>query len=297
MENADLLKVINLLLNKYKKLNMTDKIDLDLIKKILFIHNSDGTLSIVDGVFHILCEKHFDMNGLSFDNVHIKGHDFSKLKNVVINIQKIPNYDISYTVLKGVNVIGCLNDAIIEGTNFSGYIGELVLNPQSVKDKSLYNTNLDSLKIDGSFDGCIIIGTNFKGCSGNVEIDPHLVYENNFSNTSLDGVKLVSKTGFDVDFDNCELYCTSFKNCRCDGAIVINPQKVNDKCLDACIFENVSFVGTFNNVSILGASFSGSKNAVIDLNKIKAYNMQFTDFADAYVIEEKVKKRFLRKRA
>lgn len=236
--------------------------NIDYIKKLLFIKGEDGTLFIDDDIFSILCDKEFDVEGLCFDRVCIKGHDFSKLKNVKINIQQIPNYDISNTVLNGVIVDGCLDGANIEGTNFDGYIGNLVLNPQTVKDKSLYNTKLNGLIVDGCFDGCIVSGTNFDGCLGNVEINPLLVYEKNLSYTSLNGVKLISNN-INVCLDDCELYHTDFRNCKCDGTITLDPQKFNNGCLDDCIFEHIVFVGEFDNICDLCTDFYENDKAQV----------------------------------
>jgi len=86
---------------------------------MLFIPNEDGTKSINNDIFYILRENKIDMDGVSFKNVHIKKHQFNGFKNVEINIDEIPNKDLSETILEGVKLIGSLDGANVKQTSFN----------------------------------------------------------------------------------------------------------------------------------------------------------------------------------
>ena len=200
------------------------------------------------------------MNNISFKDVHIKGYYFNGLKNVDINIQDIPNYDISDTNLEGVKVIGSLEGANIKGTNFKGYIGDLVLNPQLVKDKDLGRTNLDGIIVNGLFDGCNISMIKFKGAKGRLIVNPQLVKNKDLTGINFDGVELVGYSNQDTNdmcfkdpsFDDCVISSTSFTGCK--GKILIIGKNVKNKRMQLSDLTNAIIIGDLN-----GVDFSYSK--------------------------------------
>lgn len=200
-----------------------------------------------------------DLINVSFDNVHISGYYFNGLKNVEINIQKIPNYDISKTNLEGVTVKGTLDGANIRETKFTGYIGDLVLNPQLVQNKDLYFTDINGLNINGSFDGVNVRCMKTNGFKGEIIINPQKVKKKDLSSIDFDGIKLVgyfddkTEEYNDPCFDGCRLYGNIFKGCI--GNVIISLDKL---CWGAplCNFTGVKLTGKVKNDESLGLMFS-----------------------------------------
>lgn len=248
MEKEKLLKTIKILLQKYRQLEEV-KFEPKFIEDILFSLNEDGTKSINNEIFYILRENNIDMNGVSFNKVHINRHQFNGFKNITINIDEIPDKDLSETVLEGVRLIGSLNGANIKQTNFKGYIGNLVLDPQTIKDKDLYFTKLHGITVNGSFDDVYINCTDFRGAKGIIEINPQKVRDKKLAMTYLEGVSFIGNYNEQTNnydkpcFDNCYLVGSKLK-----GEIEINPQKLSCKTIAMCQFENVIFTDTFDGV-------------------------------------------------
>jgi len=299
MEKEKLFEVIQLLLKKYVKENGEIQFDSKFIESILFTINPDGTKTINKEIFGMLCSNSIDMNGVSFDNVYISGYYFGGLKNVEINIQKIPNFDISRTELEGVKLIGTLDGANIRETKFKGYIGELTLDPQKVKNKDLYFTDLAGIKINGSFDNVMISMTRFKNAIGEIKINPQKVQDKDLSYTEFSGVELVGTYHEETNtydapcFDDCKLWATDFTDHI--GNAVINPQTIKNKSISMCNVCGVTFNGSFDGVSIYATRFKGSKGAKINLNNVKCYS-DHTDLRDVEILnqnEKMVKKRGL----
>ena len=231
----------------------------DLIEEILFTLNKDGTKSIVRDVYHLLRSLGADLINVCFDNVHISGIYFNGLKNVEINIQKIPNCDISRTSLNGVRVKGTLEGANIEWTNFTGYIGNLVLNPQLIQNKSLYFTEINGLIVNGSFDGAKICCMKPAGFKGEIIVNPQKVKEKDLSLIDFDGIKLVGdydkKTGTygDPCFDGCHIHSNSFKGCI--GNVIISLDKLGFGA-SGCNFTGVKLTGKIKDDGSLGLMHS-----------------------------------------
>lgn len=229
-DKYDIIKAAQILMTRIKE--SSDKVELDseLLESILFIQNEDGTKNIVKDVFFELKSIGADMSRVSFDNVHISGFYFKGIKNVEINIDRIPNKDISKTSFNGVKITGSLEGAKVNGTDFDGYIGDLTLNPQTVQDKNLCHTHLNGININGSFDDVCIIGMHTEGFKGEIIIDPQKVKDKNLSFVNFDGVILVgrydeiSESYEDACFDGCNLNSCSFKGCI--GRAIINLDKI-----------------------------------------------------------------------
>lgn len=241
------IKAAHLLMDKVRYCD-EEKVTLesDFIEEILFTLNKDGTKSIVNDVYFVLRSIGADLINVSFDNVHISGYYFNGLKNVEIDIQKIPNSNISKTYLNGVKVKGTLDGANIEETKFTDYIGDLVLNPQLIQNKSLYFTDINGLTVNGSFDGVNVSCMKTTGFKGEIIINPQKVKEKDLSLIDFDGIKLVGdydeKTGIydDPCFDDCKLHDNSFKGCI--GNIVIHLDKLHWSAT-MCNFTGVKLVG------------------------------------------------------
>ncbi len=255
----EIVKAAHLLMDKVRYSDKEDiTLESDFIEEILFVLNEDGTKSIVSDVYSILRSIGADLKGVSFDNVHISGYYFGSLKNVEINIQKIPNYDISNTSLKGVKVYGTLNGANIKNTDFTGYIGDLVLNPQLVQNKDLYFTNLNGITVNGSFDGVNVSCMKTEGFKGEIIINPQKVYNKDIWGIDMNGVQLigdyneVSGMYDDSCFEECRIYNTSFKGCIGN---VVTPL---DKLLwgaNLCNFTGVKLTGNIKDAGCVQFSY------------------------------------------
>lgn len=231
----------------------------DFIEEILFTLNTDGTKSIVKDVFYELRSIGADLINVSFDNVHISGYYFNGLKNVEINIQEMPNADISKTCLEGVTVKGTLDGANIKETKFIGYIGDLVLNPQLIQNKDLYFTDINGLTVSGSFDGVNIRCMKTNGFKGEIIINPQKVHNKDLSNIDFNGIMFVgeydeeNETYDDPCFDGCDLHQNNFKGCI--GNVVIHLDKLRWSA-SMCNFTGVKLTGKIRDDESLGLMYS-----------------------------------------
>ena len=260
----EVVKAAHLLMDKVRYTDEEDiTLESDFIEEILFVLNEDGTKSIVRDVYFILRSIGANLESVSFDNVHVAGYYFNGLKNVEINIQKIPNYDISNTFLEGVKITGTLNGANIKQTNFTGYIGDLVLDPQLVQNKDLYFTKLNGITVNGSFDGVNISCMETEGFKGEIIINPQNVQNKDLWNVNFNGIHLVgdfdekSGTYDDPCFDGCRLYATSFKGCI--GNIVIPLDKLYSSA-PLCNFTGVKLTGKIKDYSLIFSSYYEDEN-------------------------------------
>lgn len=243
------------------------KFDKETVECLLFNVNENGIKEIDSRTLIFLRANKYDMKDISFDNVLISGNNYTGLKNLTINIDRVYNKDISKTTLNGIHLIGNLDNAIVNGTNFEGYIGRLTLNPQKIRNKDLSNTNLNGIIIDGIFDGCDIFSTNFNGALGGIYINPQKIKNKDLERTNLDGVHIIGENGKKASFNGCKIKQTSFKGAK--GVIEINPQELASNYIMYCNFDGVTFTGCFDNLTLFSNDFINSKNAFIDLNKVK----------------------------
>ena len=268
------IKASHLLMDKVRYSDGEDiTLEADFIEEILFVFNDDGTKSIVRDVYHLLRSIDADLINVSFDNVHISGFSFNGLRNVEIDIQKIPNYDISRTNLNGVKVKGTLDGANVEVTNFTGYIGDLVLNPQLVQNKSLFCTNINGLTVNGSFDDVNVSCMKTKGHKGEIIINPQRVLDKDLWCIDFNNIKLVgnydenSGTYDDACFEGCRLYGTSFKGCI--GNVVIPLDKLYYDVISLCNFTGVKLTGARNNVDLTSSFYEDENGKKIYLTDNK----------------------------
>ena len=282
----EVIKAAHLLMDKVRycdEENIT--LEPDFIEEILFTLNTDGTKSIVKDVYYELRSIGADLKHVSFDNVHISGYYFNGLKNVEINIQKIPNSNISKTFLEGVTVKGTLDGANIKETKFTGYIGDLVLNPQLIQNKDLYFTDINGLTVDGYFDDVNVSSMKTAGFKGKIIINPQKVKEKDLSNIDFNGIKLVgdydekTETHSDPCFDDCKIYGTSFKGCI--GNIVIPLDKIHWHA-SMCNFTGVKLTGKVKDDENLALMFSYYE----DENGKKIYLVNNKDNSEEPDIEE-----------
>ncbi|MBQ8193706.1 MAG: hypothetical protein IJZ46_06515 [Bacilli bacterium] len=268
----------------------------EFIEEILFTLNEDGTKSIVTDVYHLLRSINADLINVSFNNVHISSYHFGGLKNVEIDIQKIPNYDISKVTFDGVKLKGKLDGANIEWTNFTGYIGDLTLNPQVIQNKSLYLTNISGLTVKGSFDDVKICCMYTKGFKGEILINPQKVKEKDLVLIDFNGVRFVGdydeKTGTygEPCFDGCRIHNNNFKGCI--GNIVIHLDKLCGGA-SSCNFTGVKLMGEIKDVGSLGLMHSyyedeNGKKIYFDDKKVNNEEPNTDEIAEKIINDDKV---------
>lgn len=197
-------------------------------------------------MWHFFKKVNVDMKGVNFDNVYINGFHLSDFKNVHIDLNKVPNKNLSRCTFRGVKLSGDLDNATIDSTNFSGYDtdnekGYLTLDVD--KASSIKGAKLNGLKVCGSFDKKDISGVDFSGALGDIKIDPQKVKDKWFICTKLDGVTLVGEDG-GPSFKDVVLIETSFRGIR-NKELVINldelPSHTGKIC--CCDLTGVTIIG------------------------------------------------------
>lgn len=217
----------NLLLNK-----VTTKKEITLneaeISNFLFKKDS---IEINDTIFYCLSRLNADLTGINFDGKKIAGLNFTNLNGVVINLDMVPDKDISKVKFSGVTLNGTLNNAVIEYTDFSGYFGNIRLDPQTIMNKSIKGSNLSGVTIDGNLDDIVITGVDFSQAKGDIVINPQKVPNKELIGINFANVLLCSSINEDVkefvepSFEECTIYECKFKNLK--SPIVINLDTLN----------------------------------------------------------------------
>jgi len=191
-----------------------------------------------------------DLSKMSFDHVKVYGFDFSNLTGVKINPRTVYLRDLSWCNCSKVEFI-C--------------------------DNSINKIDL--------FEDVAIDGTKFNGSKGAI-INPRTVYKKNLEYCSFGNVifsDIYEHISQEDLFEDAKIYKTNFSG---SVGVMINPQKLYSFEMGECIFKDVEFIGPFDNTTINGANFTGSKGAVIDLNNLGWTNGIIYDinFRDAMVI-------------
>jgi len=98
----------------------------------------------------------------SFDEVEIRGTNFTNSKGAVINPQTIYHGFMQETKLNSVEIIGSFKEVNIEGTDFTGSIGA-VIDPQTVYGKDMSLSILKDATVINEFFDVIIDNMNLEG--------------------------------------------------------------------------------------------------------------------------------------
>lgn len=107
-------------LTHYDKKNKSKiRLQDELIERIIFNVDDDLRKSFV---FPDRLMKNIDFTDISFDNFDFRGFDAIGFYGITINTDNIYNKDLSYSILRGVSIIGSIDGINIEGTDFSGCI-------------------------------------------------------------------------------------------------------------------------------------------------------------------------------
>lgn len=238
-EDKENLLYANYLMNKVNEEEIA--FEKEEIEKYLF-RKDNGEINKV--VFNSLRCLEVSLDGISFDGKIIEGLNFSGLEDVEINLDKVPDKNIKNVTFNGVKLLGSLDNAIVENTDFTGYIGEISLNPQTVKERTIKGSKLAGIVIDGTFDDININSVDFTNVKGNVEVNPQKLQNKDLMGINFCGVKLIGENNNDPVFDNCSIYDCKFKGAK--GNIIINLDTLNDSLfpkLSICDLTGVVVIG------------------------------------------------------
>ncbi len=210
--------------------------------------------------------KKIDYSNISFDNVCIRGLNFTGYMGVKIDPQKVYKQDLRGCTFSGVEFDGSFDYTYMYDTNFAGSKG-VRIDPQRVYKKDLRGCTFFGVKFIGPFDGAKISRANFTGSKGAL-ISPQKIYYRDFRFCVLSGVIFIPedygmRSVFSIigEFDGAYLFKTNFTGSM--GAR-INPQKVIKRDLSGCIFSGVEFDGSFDGANIFKTNFTGSRGAIIN---------------------------------
>ncbi len=210
--------------------------------------------------------KKIDYSNISFDNVCIRGLNFTGYMGVKIDPQKVYKQDLRGCTFSGVEFDGSFDYTYMYDTNFAGSKG-VRIDPQRVYKKDLRGCTFFGVKFIGPFDGAKISRANFTGSKGAL-ISPQKIYYRDFRFCVLSGVIFIPedygmRSVFNIigKFDGAYLFKTNFTGSM--GAR-INPQKVIKRDLSGCIFSGVEFDGSFDGANISKTNFTGSRGAIIN---------------------------------
>lgn len=211
-----------------------------------------------------------DFSEVDFSGIDISNFDFTGLHGVKINPQTIKNKDLVSTICNGVEFIGPFDGVRIKKTDFTGSKGA-VINPRKIF-ADFYGVKFADVTFEGCFVGVKIEGADFTGSNGAI-IDLQSIQDKSIAYTKLSGVIL--KGGFQgvnvegADFTGALGIRKLFKY---EVGVKINPREVRYKIFRDVICNGIQFIGSFKNVDIRGADFTGSVGVVIDLDDRDYYS-------------------------
>lgn len=276
------LKFSEYLLNK---INTNDDITFNCneIEKYLFFTDSSNKM-INNNVFNTLKLLNLDMKDICFDNVVIKHKSFDGFKNVTIDINKIPDKDLTGVDFNGCTLKGNLDDAILHFTNFKKSNHSLILNLDTIKNKSLVGCNLDNVTIVGSFDGFDLEYCYLCSSKGNLYINPQKLKDKNLVHLNLLNINLVGEYDknnncyLDPSFDGCVIHSVSFKGCK--GNIIININNLD--------YGEKIYKGKLNDSDITGIKVIGDISKETNCDNILVDSGYF-DSNNHYILIENLK--------
>ena len=232
--------------------------------------------------------KKIDYSNISFDNVCIRGLNFTGYMGVKIDPQKVYKQDLRGCTFSGVEFDGSFDYTYMYDTNFAGSKG-VRIDPQRVYKKDLRGCTFFGVKFIGPFDGAKISRANFTGSKGAL-ISPQKIYYRDFRFCVLSGVIFIPedygmRSVFNIigEFDGAYLFKTNFTGSM--GAR-INPQKVIKRDLSGCIFSGVEFDGSFDGANISKTNFTGSRGAIINPQTVINKDLSGSTFSGVEFIGE-----------
>lgn len=266
-------------------LNSNNYIDIDIdIDNVIFDYDSNDYKEFSKTLANVL--KYIDFTNVSFTGFKATGVNFTGYHNVTINPQTIAYKDLSNSVLKGVKFASrtyaedIFKDVLLVNTNFTGSVGAQII-PETVKNLAggkMASVTFFSKNNGEMFKGCDLSYMDFTGSYGAI-VNPQVIYKKSLINTNLTDALLVRG----ASFDDCYVTGTTFSG----QDISLNPQTLRNKTIEHCHFNGVEFIGDdemFKDIRILDNDFTGSKNAIIDVNAIAGNYIEGNNFADTTIL-------------
>ena len=293
MKNNDVLEKIRLTLasrlaalakenpNLPITLNSSSTIGID---NVIFDYDSNNHKEFSKTLANVL--KYIDFTNVSFTGFKAAGVNFTGYHNVTINPQTIAYKDLSNSVLKGVKFASrtytedIFKDVLLVNTNFTSSVGAQII-PETVKNLAggkMANVTFFSKNNGEMFKDCDLSYMDFTGSYGAI-VNPQEIYKKSLINTNLTDALLVRG----ANFDDCYVTGTTFSG----QDISLNPQTLRNKTIEHCHFNGVEFIGDdemFKDIRILDNDFTGSKNAIIDVNAIAGNYIEGNNFADTTIL-------------
>ena len=262
-------------------LNSNNYIDID---NVIFDYDNNDYKEFSKTLADVL--KYIDFSNISFAGFKAAGVNFTGYHNVTINPQTIAYKDLSNSVLKGVKFASrtytedIFKDVLLVNTNFTGSVGARII-PETVKNLAggkMASVTFFSKNNGEMFKDCDLSYMDFTGSYGAI-VNPQVIYKKSLINTNLTDALLVRG----ANFDDCYVTGTTFSG----QDISLNPQTLRNKTIEHCHFNGVEFIGDdemFKDIRILDNDFTGSKNAIIDVNAIAGNYIEGNNFADTTIL-------------
>ena len=265
-EEKALVNLAQLLLSKYASAELIT-LSPEEIEKVLI--NREKQI-IYSGVMETLQDLEADVAGVCFDNLIIHGQRFHKLKNVIINLDKVVNKDLVATTFYRAKFIGSFDNTKLLHAKFSDCSAQHALDPQKVSKKALKYTALGGICINGSFDGVALNHIDFSGAKGIIRINPQKIQNKEIKNVvfekchcELVGDKIPETGKYEeASFKDCVIKDTSFGGVK--NSVTINLDEIKDVYdnLSDCDITGIKIIGSVDEESevLYGSSYRNSDN-------------------------------------
>ena len=159
-----------------------------------------------------------DMKDVHLDNLYLLGYDFSKLKNLRIDLDKVYWKELVRTKFNGASFTGSFDGCSLAEAIFENCTAEQSIDPQKISGRVLDHAKLGGIEISGSLDYARITGTDFSESKGVIVINPQKIIDLSgisFANCYVFG-DLDKETGQyeEADFSGRSILGSSFKGIK-----------------------------------------------------------------------------------
>ena len=230
--------------------------------------------------------KYFDFSDFTYEDLYINTERSSdnslnimRDNNIVFSTKNIINKVARNCNFENICIKGNFDGWNIELSDFGGCMGLPTINPNKTANKSINGVTFGNTIVSGNCDGVDITGASFLNAviSKDFSINPQTIKDKDLSRTILSGVKIVG------NFDGATIRSTDFRGCKTE--LLLHLDKINpgsNKELKYNYFGGITFEGDLAEYELVSNDFTGSKNAVIDFNKVSFIqtSSKWNNFAD-----------------
>ena len=228
----------------------------------------------------------FDFSDFTYEDLYINTERSSdnslnimRDNNIVFSTKNIINKVARNCNFENICIKGNFDGWNIELSDFGGCMGLPTINPNKTANKSINGVTFGNTIVSGNCDGVDITGASFLNAviSKDFSINPQTIKDKDLSRTILSGVKIVG------NFDGATIRSTDFRGCKTE--LLLHLDKINpgsNKELKYNYFGGITFEGDLAEYELVSNDFTGSKNAVIDFNKVSFIqtSSKWNNFAD-----------------